>query len=481
MDAFGQEGKMFQKCQGSSLNTTQNHVSVIRCLLDGCSRVRVTWLSWCLVLFSANAMAWSDHATLLWPLVRSVPQLQSATVAAEELSSFLDAEKDGLPAVLAEHEDWARQSLPHFSPTPTELAFSTGGANQQSDQLRVAFLNAIRVNPELAYPLYRQRTVEDRAPLGSHWLWRDLSFLSVGTSHVAVEYQPLSAGVQVAIAHVVATASDEPDLGMDIGLFVNNGTEFGRRYGFGQQPFGNPNLDYGSQAPFHMGFYHLDWLTRAAQPGLLQTYPLWRISLYDRLAQFAFETGHDYWGWRFMGWALHYIGDLTQPYHTVPLPGVTTPEALWLVVQGRTGEAIQLVSNRHGVLESYQYQRVQTAQESRYWEGPLLSAITGVDAGHQLHPEEVLTQLTKESADEAANLDAAIERWVPARFVSDPEFEWTGSGYEPDVVDLVAQDGGDSAVDALDEVVKQRMVQFSHFARGWINRGLAHAARFEEK
>ena len=53
---------------------------------------------------------------------------------------------------------------------------------------------------------------------------------------------------------------------MDIGLFADNGTDFGQGYGFGIQPFGNPNLEYSSQAPFHMGFYHLDWLTRTAQP-----------------------------------------------------------------------------------------------------------------------------------------------------------------------------------------------------------------------
>ena len=59
-----------------------------------------------------------------------------------------------------------------------------------------------------------------------------------------------------------------------------------------------------------------------------------------------------------MGWALHYIGDLTQPYHTEPLPGVSPLSALWSVITGRTDEVIQLVSNRHGVIESYQYRRM---------------------------------------------------------------------------------------------------------------------------
>ena len=137
-------------------------------------------------------------------------------------------------------------------------------------------------------------------------------------------------------------------LGAPAVIHTDNGTEFGARYGMGPQPFGNPNLSYGSQAPLHMGFYHLDWLTAYAQPELKRGLPLWRIVLYESLAELAFTTGHDYWGWRLMGWALHYIGDLSQPYHAEPLPGVSLLSALWSVIIGRTGEVIQLVSNRHG-------------------------------------------------------------------------------------------------------------------------------------
>ena len=60
-----------------------------------------------------------------------------------------------------------------------------------------------------------------------------------------------------------------------------------------------------------MDFYHLDWLTRRAQPSLLRTYPLWSV------------------------------------------------------VQGKTGALVQLVSNRHGLIESCQYQRLTRALEAR--------------------------------------------------------------------------------------------------------------------
>jgi hypothetical protein len=40
-----------------------------------------------------------------------------------------------------------------------------------------------------------------------------------------------------------------------------------------------------------------------------------RMQLYTELALVAFEVGEPYWGYRFMANALHYIQDLTQPFH----------------------------------------------------------------------------------------------------------------------------------------------------------------------
>jgi hypothetical protein len=276
---------------------------------------------------------------------------------------------------------------------------------------------------------------------------------------------------------VVASASDEPDFGLDIGLFANNGTAFGKDYGFADQPFGNPNLDYSSQAPFHMGFYHLDWLTRTLQPDLLRTYPEWRSSLYRELARFAFATGHDYWAWRFTGWGLHYVGDLTQPYHAQPLPGVSTAAALWSVVTGETEAAVQLVSNRHGVLESYQYQRVQRAQEQRDWDNLILAAIAQPLAPPTFDETTLRDVLTVDSVAAGDALDATLENYMPMRFVSDPGFEWTGSGEEASIVDTVTKGQGDEAVRALDAAVALQMQRFSRFAKSWIDDALQTASQ----
>lgn len=424
-------------------------------------------LAGCALLATAGAgHAWSDHASLLWPMLRTIPELLAPSLRAQSLDAFLAAEAEGLEALLAAEEQRARAHSEHYAALPKALRFSAAAPDR-----RAAFLAAIRVNPTLSYPLYRQDTVEDEP--AAALAWSSLSIPAVGAAHPAARYRALAPGEPVAPAQVIASASDEPDFGMDIGLFTDNGTAFGRRYGFGAQPFGNPNLDYGSQAPFHMGFYHLDYLTRSVRPDLLRTYPAWRISLFDALARFAFARGHEYWGWRFSGWALHYIGDLTQPYHAQPLPGVGTLEALWLVLRGRTAEAIQLVSNRHGLIESYQYQRVQADLQQRAWDTPLMTALAASGPVPVWEENTLVDVLTRDSVAAGAELDAALLAHAPARFVADPSFEWTGSGEEPRVLALIEAQGGTPALDA---VLLPQMARLSRFSRAWVQRTLTLAA-----
>ncbi|MGK5085626.1 hypothetical protein WDW37_20240 [Bdellovibrionota bacterium FG-1] len=41
-----------------------------------------------------------------------------------------------------------------------------------------------------------------------------------------------------------------------------------------------------------------------------------RFQLYYQLSLMAFSVGHPYWGYRFLGNSLHYLQDMTQPFHT---------------------------------------------------------------------------------------------------------------------------------------------------------------------
>ncbi len=215
-------------------------------------------------------------------------------------------------------------------------------------------------------PLYlqlmpgEQRKVNTIAP-------HDVTIFKDATYLEDVQLVQLKEGDMVAPVDVATSANDEPDHGLDIGLFTDSNTDYGKEFGFGTQPFGNPNLDYSSQAPFHMGFYHESPVLYALGAFLKQTYPEYRIQLFKQLSEFAFENGHDYWGWRFMGWGMHYIGDFSNPYHITPVPGNTTLETLFPGVLGLAGfpqaqkDATQLVSNRHTVLEDFQSLVMSTA------------------------------------------------------------------------------------------------------------------------
>lgn len=424
------------------------------------------------LLVSGQSQAWSDHASLVWPLLSTDAELKAPVLTPKPLGDFVEQQSQAIAEVLEAHEQWTAARGMDYALTPQPLRFDS-----QSSNLTRGFIQAIRINPRLSYAPYRQLMASELGAADNQETvgWNDLSFLGAGESHSSIPYVLLAASDLVSPAHVLATASDEPDRGMDVGLFADNGTPFGAIYGFGQQPFGNPNLSYGSQAPFHMGFYHLDWLTKKAQPGLLNTYPIWRIALYDRLAELAFTTGNDYWGWRFMGWALHYIGDLTQPYHAVPLPGVSTVSALWLVIKGETNDAIQLVSNRHGVLESYQYQRLSTALSGDEASGVWLTTLSNAEsAPAELSPTDVQSYLTLESVEAATALDTALAMYVPSRYVSDSSFEWVGSGLEGDVANLIRTDGGDEAIHQLDAIVTQQLKRFVRFAQAWVNRTKKH-------
>ena len=79
--------------------------------------------------------------------------------------------------------------------------------------------------------------------------------------------------------------------------------------------------------------------------------------------------------------------------------------------------------------------------------------------------------LTRASVAAADEFDTAIATYVSPRFVSDPNFEWTGSGFEDGLADTVRRERGQAAVTQLDAVVAEQLERFSRVASQWIARG----------
>jgi hypothetical protein len=427
-----------------------------------------------LLLFPETAvMAWSEHPLISRPVVESLPEVRDANVVqVESLDSFLLGEAKGLAQLLSEEEAWARANLSWYAPLPGSLVFRDDG---NPGDIRKRFCHAVRINPCIVFPLYRQPVPgeEDREkpmlPLTGISMLKDTSDWS------DTAFVKLKAGEPVRPIEIVVSATDDPDLlGLDIGLFEDNGTDFGKVYGFGRQPFGNPNLEYGSQARFHMGFYHESGIIYAFAGFLKKTYPEYRIHLYKRLAQFAFATGHPYWGWRFTGWGLHYLADLAQPYHAVALPGVGTAKALWINTLDKAGihqpkaDAVQLVSNRHLALEKFTQIILKRAYRNGETDHPVLAVLRSTEPGipyDDTVPRQVVARAAHARAEET---DRILEECMPRKFVSDPTFELGNSEERRQVVEMMLAEKGVTAVQRQILWVGELLVPFAAKGKGYI-------------
>lgn len=279
------------------------------------------------------------------------------------------------------------------------------------------FLRRLRIHPG-----YRPRTflkavpeaIRDGAsPSPAREGNRDLPFESIAVrpfEYPGARFFLVEPGEQVTALDVLATASDEPDYGMDLDLFDESGTEWGRAYGFGSQPFGNPEHPFSSQAPFHMAFYHESPLLYRLAPGLRRTFLEYRIRQFSFLAGLAHQQGCAYWGYRFTGWALHYLQDVTMPYHASALPRRRTATVMLRGLLRAIGLAspyrrmIRDVTRRHVLLESLLLERLLAAcGGGDPWNDPLVQAVCG-------QPEASRSRAPREIARVAAGLAPAADR-----------------------------------------------------------------------
>ena len=427
------------------------------------------------------AAAWTNHTLAAWPALAALPEMKAApAIKAETLETFLAAEAPGLEQLLQREEAWARAHVALYPARPDALAFRAGAAPAE---LRRRFIAALRINPNMKLKLFLQ-ALPGASTAGEATLpWAEVTTRRRESAAQDSVFLQLRKGEPVAPLEVVATATDEPDYGMDIGLWEDNGTAYGRAYGFGKQPFGNPALEFASQAPFHMGFFHEHPIVYKAAGFLRRTYPEYRIHLWQSLAVYALQTGHAYWGWRFAGWALHYIEDLTQPYHASVLPGVSVTRLLWISTLDLLGghearkQAIILVSNRHLALENYQYHRMRDAHVRHDESDALIRAAADLstDAGRETLSENSVRELiSRESSSLAGATDSVIALSLPAKYVSDPAYVLGETEPGVDIYRLLEQ-SPPAAQAAMSGMIGGLLRNFGAYTRAFVRTLLARA------
>lgn len=337
-------------------------------------------------IISKPGFAFKDHALLTKNIflsenlekTSSTFQKLEQQVLTESLEEFVQNVCNNsdhynvLLSTLRTIEDYSTKNVLNYSSLPKELQFFKDGAEKDSKILKSRFLSSLRMNTSMTYETYVRtfkgdKTIQDQLvnQKNTTALKEENVNFDPGVSH-SIQVRALVTGQKVCGRDILITASDEPDYGHDIGLWSDSpniaGNTDKQRYNFGVQPYGTSTIPFGTQAPFHMGFFHENWLINLAASSIVNhSYVEHRIKQYLELSKFSFATGHDYWGFRFLGWGLHYVQDLNQPYHSTMLPGVGTLKAVGIGLLDKIGitspqeTIIMQAANAHLGFELYSY------------------------------------------------------------------------------------------------------------------------------
>ena len=112
-----------------------------------------------------------------------------------------------------------------------------------------------------------------------------------------IKYVDEKIGEKVKASDILIKYSDEPDWDLDTNLELNR----------------IQTLTGGSRGYRHMYVSLFGGLLRGgAAPQ--------RVNHFFEISKVAFKKGDNYWGFRFTARAIHYLEDLSQPYHTYPAP-----------------------------------------------------------------------------------------------------------------------------------------------------------------
>lgn len=395
--------------------------AVVRLIPHGTSNknpaMKLTFLLLLLCATAPSAWGWSNHTVGSYLALQDLPGLRDAPpVEVEPLENFLTQQYQAVSALLEEQETFARDHFAQYPPRPDALKLPA----TPSGNLRHDFFTALRINPQIHLAMVIQPLPGKDLPEREHLQANQVMVEQTLSPWNRQRFIVVADHEKVAALAVLASAADEPDYGHDINLFSDNPGDAGARYGFGPQPFGDERFQYSSQAPFHMGFFHESPVVYAAAGFLERSWPDWRAYQYMGLARLAFASGHPYWGYRFLGWGLHHVQDLTQPYHAKPLPGVDLASLLLLEGKALAGFAadkqasIERVATRHMEVEKYQstwLRRLLRAGNPH----PMLDAYTNVaqDKSYPPYSVDYLREVVSaESVDDSAAFDEAIGQWL---------------------------------------------------------------------
>ncbi len=182
-----------------------------------------------------------------------------------------------------------------------------------------------------------------------------------------------------------------------------------------------------------------------------------------------------------MGWGLHYMADLAQPYHATALPRVSTSYAIWINTIDKIGihspkdNAIQLVSNRHLALEKVLQIILQKAYRDKETNNQIMAALQSTEKippYEDAFPRAVVSKLAHDKAEET---DEALEKNMPEKFVSDPQFKLGNNPEREQIVEKIRAEKGQLAIDNLVMLGRDLLKPFATYGHSYVQKILQEA------
>lgn len=164
----------------------------------------------------------------------------------------------------------------------------------------------------------------------------------------------------VSALEVLAYAVMEPDHGMDQNLNLSPDQKY--MGGFeGPSSQGIRHMFYRSWSPlaplvtFHFPLHQMGYAPDRAE-------------LFFKLAKQAKLAGHSFWAYRFLGWGLHYVEDMGQPYHAVQFASfeiLPIPILMSVGWEAFLAETKRIVANYHLVFERFTDEQLRPDHEGQ--------------------------------------------------------------------------------------------------------------------
>jgi hypothetical protein len=240
---------------------------------------------------------------------------------------------------------------------PNKLEFMQG---TDQDKIVEGLFNAFRINPFPKVALYPYLATDQLPGNRKSASFKDITNLEcIGKVKCKMYiwiyerdfFQPFD---------VITLVLKEPAFVLDVGFFKDNITDYGKKFGYCKQAFGNKNLDYSCQAPLHMSFYHEANTLHRFESSLEHIFIELHVLQLCHLAAFDFKHNQPYRRWRFLGWSIHRSTNSAMLYHSKPLSGNSLIRLFCIKLKAALSfkdlinNAIQPFSNKNTIIVAYQ-------------------------------------------------------------------------------------------------------------------------------